>query len=513
MDKEPRPQVPAMTLEDLRAVGPVDGVVIGDGSVPVSGIALDSRQVHVGDAFAALTGHHLHGVAYVAEALANGAGAIITDRMGWQLWQGMDEFDSGIPVLVLDDARPWLGALADAVYGRPTQSLTLLGVTGTNGKTTVASMIEAGLRTANHSVGFIGTTGIRIGDQTIESSRTTPEATTLHALFALMKGQQASDVVMEVSSHAMTESRVAGFTFDVVGFTNLSQDHLDYHGTMEEYFDAKAQLFTPEHANAGVVCVDDEWGRRLVALSPIPITTVSASGEPADWSWKRQPSGSWAVVGPNDEQYAVDLLLPGEFNRANALVAFAMLREIGIAPEAIVEALARVQVPGRLEYVPGGEPMGIRGFVDYAHTPDAIARVITAVRDFTKGRIIVVVGAGGDRDATKRPLMGQMAARLADLVIVTDDNPRSEDPARIRAAVMEGAQAVLSADSGSLIEIAGRREAVVEAVALAAPDDVVLLLGKGHEQGQEINGVLTPFDDRRELREAFLLRTAGGDAQ
>ncbi|MDD2859046.1 MAG: UDP-N-acetylmuramoyl-L-alanyl-D-glutamate--2,6-diaminopimelate ligase, partial [Candidatus Nanopelagicales bacterium] len=445
MTPDSRPRVRAIALGSLRAGLPTDADISGDASTPISGLELDSRLVQRGDAFAALAGHRQHGVVHIAEALQRGAVAVITDREGWQLWQGMVEFDERIPVLVLASVRPWLGAMAATLHGAPALSLHLLGITGTNGKTTVASMIEEGLRAAGRTTGFIGTTGIHIGERAVESARTTPEATTLQALFALMVEQGVTDAVMEVSSHAMSESRVGGFVFDVVGFTNLSQDHLDYHGTMEEYFDAKAQLFSGDHARAAVVCVDDVWGQRLAARASIPVTTVAAAGGPADWTWEQAPGGAWTAVGPAGERLAVSLSLPGAFNRANALVAMAMLRAVGVSGDAIAQALARVRVPGRLESVSGADALGLEALVDYAHTPDAIARVIAAVREFTPGRVIVVVGAGGDRDAGKRPLMGAMAARLADVVIITDDNPRSEEPASIRAAVLEGARAVLAA--------------------------------------------------------------------
>lgn len=508
-----RPHVRAISLAELLAVLPPDVAVHGHADVSVTGLELDSRLVRAGDAFAALTGHRGHGVAYVPEALANGAVALITDAAGWQLWQGMDEFEPRVPVLVLDALRPWLGALAAAVHGFPADRLRLLGVTGTNGKTTVASMIEAGLRAAGRSTGFIGTTGIHIDDRVVETARTTPEATTLQGLFSLMVEAGVTDAVMEVSSHAMSESRVSGFAFDVVGFTNLSQDHLDYHGTMEEYFDAKSALFTPDHARAAVVCVDDDWGQRLAARAGIPVTTVAAAGGAADWTYAQDAAGAWVALGPDGERQELTLGLPGAFNRANALVALAMLRTVGVSGAHAAEGLARVRVPGRLEAIAEADGLGFAAFVDYAHTPDAVSRVIATVREFAHGRIIAVVGAGGDRDAGKRPLMGEAAARLADVVIVTDDNPRSEDPAAIRAAVREGASAVLAADATArsdvrILEIAGRREAIATAIDMADGGDAVLLLGKGHEQGQDIGGIVHPFDDRDELRAAVQARMA-----
>jgi len=312
---------------------------------------------------------------------------------------------------------------------------------------------------------------------------------------------------MEVSSHAMVEHRVAGVRFAVAGFTNLTQDHLDYHGTMERYFDAKASLFTAELADYGVICIDDDWGRRLAAQVSIPIATASITGAKADWTVVERAARAYEVVAPSGERASLRLSLPGAFNRANALLAIAMLDRVGVPMSTSIRAVESVRVAGRLEPVGSGEGGDIIGFVDYAHTPDAIGRVIAAARELAAGQIIVVVGAGGDRDAVKRPLMGAMAARLADRVIVTDDNPRSENPAAIRAAVLEGARGL--AIGVHVLEVGDRRAAIMRGVELAEPGDVVLVLGKGHEQGQEIAGEITPFDDRIELSRALSLRKAG----
>ena len=482
-----RPAKRQVAVTDL--VSAIPGSVVPPGGAVVTGIELDSRQVEPGDLFAALPGRHTHGAVHAPQALARGAAAILTDAQGAALLG-----DATVPVITVPEPRAVLGMLAAGVYGNPADAMTLLGVTGTNGKTTVSYLLEAGLRAAGRTTGVIGTIGVRIGDTALTSARTTPEAVHLHALLAVMREQGVDAVAMEVSSIALCEGRVDGLRFAVAGFTNLSQDHLDYHGAMEAYFDAKAALFTPARADLGIVGIDDVWGGRLARLAGIPVQTWTTSpGVAADW--RLVPTGGdWIVRGPAGEEQPVSIPLPGAYNRANALCAYAMLRGADVDPATAAAGLAAVSVPGRMEIV--GCVGGITGIVDYAHSPDAIERVIAAVREDHAGRIIVVLGAGGDRDREKRPLMGR-AARLADEVIITDDNPRSEDSALIRQAVFDGVS------DGRARIIPGRREAIAEAVALAGAGDTVLVLGKGHEQGQEISGVVHPFDDRDALRGAL----------
>lgn len=497
-------------LSALMRLGIPDVRLFGSDRITVTGISLDSRVIDPGDAFAAIAGHLGHGVQHVQEAIQQGAVAILTDSAGWNLLDEDQTIEIDVPVLVIPDARIWIGEVSNVIYARAAEKLRLLGVTGTNGKTTTATMIEAGLIAAGRPTGFIGTTGVRIGAEVLDSPRTTPEATTLHALFAYMSDLGVSDVAMEVSSHAMSEHRVGGLHFEVVGFTNLSQDHLDYHLTMEEYFQAKCSLFHRDKASRGVVCIDTSWGERLAASADIPITTVSATGKQADWTIELASPHKSRIVGPMGEQVELQLLLPGEFNRANAVLAYAMLRAIDVPSDVVVSALSAVQVAGRLERVQGSDgAAGVEGFVDYAHTPDAVHAVLTAIRERTAGRIIAVVGAGGDRDTAKRPLMGQIAVSLADHIIVTDDNPRSEDPGLIRAAVLAGASAVSQSQGGSILEVGDRSLAISTAVKLANSGDVVVVLGKGHEQGQDVGGVITPFDDRVVLRSALQERNAG----
>lgn len=469
----------------------------------VTGVTLDSRSVLPGDLYAALPGHVTHGARFARDAVAAGAVAVLTDAAG-----ASECGDLAVPVVIIDNPRSSLGAIAAAVYGRPAENLQMLGVTGTNGKTTVAAMVESGLARAGRAAGMIGTVGVRVGTSTYPGVRTTPEATDLHAVLAVMRDLGAESVVMEVSSIALEERRVDAITFDVAGFTNLSQDHLDYHGTMEAYYRAKAALFTPERCRTGVIGVDDEWGRRLATEAHIPLTTWSLLDGHADWHAVREAQGTF-IVGPEGTRAPLDVPMPGSFNVANAVCAVAMLTGAGVSLDDALAGIAATEVPGRMQVA--GRSDGVLGIVDYAHSPDAVERVLRAARDTTTGRLLVVLGAGGDRDRAKRPLMGQVAVRLADLLVVTDDNPRSEDPAVIRGEVLEGARDVPPRERGEVLDEGDRRRAVSVAVVRAEPGDIVLVLGKGHEQGQEVGGIVTPFDDVAVLRAA--LEARAGDAQ
>lgn len=465
--------------------------------VDVSSVELSSSAVLPGALFAALPGHRAHGAAFAGEAIARGAVAVLTDPSGAVMVGDMPA--AHVPVLVVDSPRSVLGAVSAAVYGTEPAHLAgldLFAVTGTNGKTTVNAMLDAGLRAAGRITGLIGTTGTVIAGERIATARTTPEAPHLHALLRRMLDTGVTAASFEVSSIALREGRVDGLTFTVAGFTHLSQDHLDYHGTMEAYFAAKAELFTPERCSMAVIGVDDDYGRRLAA-------SVRASGVVPCWTWSlRDPAADWTfegsrVRGSDGTDVELVVPLPGEHNRANALLALAMLRRAGVDAHAAAAGISTVVVPGRMEII-ATDP--IRGIVDYAHSPDAIERVLTAIRPSTPGRLIVVLGAGGDRDRGKRPLMGAAAARCADLVVVTDDNPRTEDPSVIRAAVLAGAHGVAG---GSVIEMGDRAAAIRAAVGAASGRDTVVVLGKGHETGQEIAGTMHPFDDRVELAAAL----------
>lgn len=472
-------------------------------SVELSGVTLDSRQVRRGDLYAALPGAQAHGADFVDLAAARGAVAVLTDA------EGADRAArAGLPVLVVPDPRAGLGRVASWVYGDPASHLLLLGVTGTNGKTTTTYLLDAGLRACGRVTGMVGTIETRVAGASAPSVRTTPESPDVHALLALMLERGVQVCSMEVSSHALALHRVDGITFDVVGFTNLSQDHLDFHGTLAEYFAAKASLFTPARARRGVVCVDDEWGRRLAAAATVPVTTLSATGGDADWrvsGLEVTSTGaptSFDLTGPAGLRVRVSSPLPGAFNVANTALAAAMLVTAGFAPAPVVRGLAAGgEVPGRMERVQSTDPEQPLAVVDYAHTPAALTAALRALRPSTPGRLVVVVGAGGDRDRGKRAAMGAAAAADADLVVVTDDNPRTESPGAIRAAVLAGARAVAGAE---VVEVPDRAQAVLAAVrATAGRADTVLVAGKGHEQGQEVAGEVLPFDDRQVLREAL----------
>jgi UDP-N-acetylmuramoyl-L-alanyl-D-glutamate--2,6-diaminopimelate ligase len=461
------------------------------GEATVTGISLNTSSVEPGDLYAALPGANAHGAAYADIAREKGAVAVLTDA------EGAARF-TGLPVVVVDEPRQRLADLAAAFYDHPATAFTTLGITGTQGKTTTTYLAEAALGARKAAV--VGTIGTRIGTVPAASTLTTPEAPQLQALFAVMREEQVEVCAMEVSSHALVQGRVDGFRFDVAVFLNLGRDHLDFHRDLEEYFFAKAALFTPDHARKAVINIDDAHGRRLRELTPLPVTTFSTDGNPADWRAvnirPHRLGTDLEVLGPDG--VAIDLSVPlaGVFNVSNALAVIAALATAGFDPVELASGIAAsTGVPGRMERVDVGQPF--TAIVDYAHKPDAVTAVLGALRPVTAGRLIVVIGAGGDRDHGKRPLMGEAAARHADVVIVTDDNPRSEQPGAIRAAVMEGA----AAGPGVAIEVAGRREAIQHAVAMAHLGDTVVVAGKGHERGQEIEGVVHPFDDHEVLVE------------
>jgi UDP-N-acetylmuramoyl-L-alanyl-D-glutamate--2,6-diaminopimelate ligase len=474
---------------------------------PVTGITHDSRAVRPGDLYAALPGARFHGADFAAQAASLGAVAVLTDPAGTERAAA-----TGLPVLTVPDPRRRIGALAVAVYGDPGRELLQIGVTGTSGKTTTTYLIEGGLRAARGegATGLIGTVETRIGTERVGSKRTTPEATELQALFAAMRERGVSGVTMEVSSHALVLGRVDGCVFDVAVFTNLSPEHLDFHPDMDDYYRAKAQLFTPTRSRAGVVNLDDEHGRRLAAEATeagIPVATYSAEGNPdADWradDVEVGPLGSaFTALGPKGLSLPATAPLPGPFNVANALAAIAALSVAGIDPATAARGVAAVPgVPGRLERVDAGQPY--LAVVDYAHKPDAVESVLHALRKVTEGRIHAVLGCGGDRDPNKRHAMGAALARLADTAVLTSDNPRSEDPLAILAAMLAGAAEVPAHERGTVLVEEDRHAAIAAAVARAEPGDTVLVAGKGHERGQDIAGVIRPFDDRDELRAAI----------
>ena len=477
----------------------------GDRDVLVTGVTLRAQQVRPGDLFAALPGARTHGADFADEAVAAGAVAVLTDEAGagTAARAGVE-----IPVLVHDDPRGVLGSVAAWVYGEPSLQLAVLGVTGTSGKTTTAYLVDAGLRAAGLVTGLIGTVETRVAGEHMPSAFTTPEAPDLQALLAMMVEQGVTHVVMEVSSHALSLGRVNGIRFAVGAFTNLSQDHLDFHRDMAEYFAAKSLLFDGR-ATTEVVVLDTPWGQELA--TPHSVTVATEPGTGAAWrvsdvAISDTGQQSFTMHGPGGVHTEIALPLPGAFNITNALLAAAMLDSAGVSAEHIAAGLSTAEVPGRMERVEAGQPF--TAVIDYAHKPAAVAVALESLRQRTRGRVITVLGCGGDRDNAKRPLMGEAAVRGSDLLIVTDDNPRSEDPAAIRAAMLSGARAVGASDGCESMEIGDRRAAIAEAVRRAEPGDVVLVAGKGHESGQEIEGTVHPFSDRAELSAALTRRLA-----
>ncbi|WP_407559643.1 UDP-N-acetylmuramoyl-L-alanyl-D-glutamate--2,6-diaminopimelate ligase [Mycobacterium paraintracellulare] len=471
-------------------------------NLPVTGVTLRAQEVRPSDLFAALPGSTTHGARYAGDAIERGAVAVLTDAGGVA---EMGALGQSVPVLVHPDPRGVLGGLAATVYGNPSERVTVVGVTGTSGKTTTTYLIESALRAAGHTAGLIGTIGIRIDGADIPSALTTPEAPALQAMLAAMAEQGVDTVVMEVSSHALTLGRVDGTRFAVGGFTNLSRDHLDFHPTMADYFEAKAMLFdpgSPLRARRVVVCVDDDAGRAMAARAGDAIT-VSAEGRPAHWrATDVAPMGAagqqFTAIDPAGARHQLGVRLPGHYNVANCLVALAILDAVGVSPEQASTGLLQARVPGRMEEIDAGQDF--LALVDYAHKPGALRAVLTTLARPDR-RLAVVFGAGGERDPGKRAPMGATAAELADLVVVTDDNPRGEDPASIRREILAGATE--SGCAADIVEIADRRDAIRHAVAWAGPGDVVLIAGKGHETGQSAGGHTRPFDDRVELAQAL----------
>lgn len=483
-----------------------DRVDVSGSDVVVEGLTLSTDRVVAGDLFVALPGTRTHGASFADEALRRGAVAVLTDAAGDAM------LADGVARVVAVDPRALLGRLSAQLHDHPARSVRMLGVTGTQGKTTVTQLAEGGLSRAGVRAGVVGTVGTRVAGVELATSLTTPEAPDLQALLAVMREEDVRTCAMEVSSHALVLGRVDGIVFDVATFLNLGRDHLDFHHDVEDYFAAKASLFTPERAKRGLVNVDDAHGRRLAAEAQIPVSTFSPSGREADWRVGDVvcgPRGStFTLYGPDGLELATSVPLAGDFNVANALAAIATCALAGEDPVAVAAGIAAgAGVPGRLEDVEAGQDFAV--LVDYAHKPDAVEATLRTLRPLTEGRLLVVIGAGGDRDTGKRPLMGEIAARLADLVVVTDDNPRTEDPAEIRAAVLAGVRD----PRGEVVEEGDRRAAIRTALRAAGPGDIVLIAGKGHETGQEIHHVVHPFDDRVVAREELVALQSGGAQQ
>jgi UDP-N-acetylmuramoyl-L-alanyl-D-glutamate--2,6-diaminopimelate ligase len=466
-----------MTLRDLMGGGAPE--------VEISALAYSTDSVTPGALFFCVPGFTSDGHDFAPEAVERGAAALVTQR----------RLDLGVPEVVVDDVRAAMGPAAARFYGDPTASLDVVGITGTNGKTTTAFLVRHLLEAAGRQAGLLGTVKRVVGGVEEEVVRTTPEAIDLQATFRRMRDAGDEAVAMEVSSHALELGRVSGIRFACRVFTNLTQDHLDFHGTMEAYFAAKRRLF--EGPGASVVNVDDEHGRRIAA--EVDAVTFAIEHE-ADYRAREIEfdfAGSSFTLDTPGGTVEVESPLPGLFNVLNVVGAIAAVRTLGVE-EISLGAFQRV--PGRFEPVDEGQDFGV--IVDYAHTPDSLENVLRTARELTRGRLHVVFGAGGDRDPTKRPLMGRAARELADRVLVTSDNPRSEPPESIIDQVMEGAGPDAERD-------ADRRRAIGRAIAEAEPGDVVVIAGKGHEQGQEFeHGRKEPFDDKTVAREALRSRVA-----
>jgi UDP-N-acetylmuramoyl-L-alanyl-D-glutamate--2,6-diaminopimelate ligase len=464
---------------------------IFDKDIKISGIAINAAQVKKGDIFVALAGTKTHGANFVDQAIQNGAVAVLSDK----------KLDLSIPSFIHPSPREILGELSAWVYEKPFTKLTAIGITGTNGKTTTSNILKQIWQLSGLNSGLIGTLGVEVGSQSLNGVRTTPEADELQALAALMVSKDLSHLVMEVSSHGLDQLRVKGAKFKVVGFSNLTQDHLDYHKNMDNYFNAKAKLFSKEYAESAVINIDDQYGLKLSKQVSIPIQTVSRNNKNANWYYEKiEPSNDGFEIEINSKdgkKISGKFPLIGEFNLDNLLLAVALASMAGLDEVNISSAITKLtSVPGRLEQIKVGQEF--TALVDYAHTPDAVARVLEIAAKFTKGKVIAVLGCGGDRDISKRPLMGQALFIGSDKAIFTSDNPRSESADEILKAMVAG---IDLADKGFVIK--DRRAAIDFAVAQASVGDCLLILGKGHESGQEVNGIITPFDDRIELADSI----------
>lgn len=496
-----RPLAQLVAEFGLDSRGDLDGV-------EVTGAALASSAVAPGDLYVGVPGRNSHGASYAAAAAEAGAVAVLTDEDGATL-----AADSGLPVIVTPDPRAALGAVSAWIYRTDENSATLFGVTGTNGKTSVVYLLNAILGQLGVVSGLSSTAERRIGDTVITSKLTTPEASELHALLARMREEGVRAAAIEVSAQALSRHRVDGIVFDVVGFTNLSHDHLDDYTAMEDYFAAKLELFQPDRARRGVVTVDSDWGRQVVDQSRIPVATLSSSpGSDAEWMLtvleETLERTAFMLEGPDGRRLQTSVPLLGAYNAANAALAIVMLVESGYDLDAIGAALERdggidAYIPGRAERLSGDR--GPVVFIDYGHSPDAFLSMLGALRTVTEGRIVMVFGADGDRDTTKRTDMGAIAARGSDSVVITDFHPRWEDPAAIRTALLEGARAAVP--DLDLYEIPDPRAAFRKALSLAGEGDVVLYAGPGHEDYQEVAGQRLPYSAREDVRLA--LREAG----
>jgi UDP-N-acetylmuramoyl-L-alanyl-D-glutamate--2,6-diaminopimelate ligase len=470
------------TLKALVGAAGLEADLTADASI--SGLAYDTRSVRPGDLFCCIPGARADGHAFAEDAVASGAAALLVQR----------PLEVAVPQAVMPSVRAALGPLAATFFGSPSGDLAVAAVTGTNGKTTVTYLVESIARAAGREPGVVGTVSRRYRGAETKAARNTPEAIDLQRLLREMADAGVDIVALEATSDGLEQGRLRGTRLVTAAFTNLTQDHLNTHGTMEAYFEAKALLFDRAYTDRAVVNVGDVSGRRIADRTRGTLDVLTYGGEDAEIACVDAaiaPTGNRARLRTPDGEVDIAMHLVGRYNIDNAMCAFGIGVHLGIPVTAIVDGIAALsRVPGRLEPVVGGQPF--LALVDYAHTPDALEQALRACRDLTTGRVIVVFGCGGDRDRAKRPLMGEIAARLGDIAVVTSDNPRTEDPDRILRDIEVGAKR----GGGPFTIVGDRREAIAFALGEAAAGDVVLVAGKGHEQGQEFADHTIPFDDR-----------------
>ncbi|WP_026461054.1 UDP-N-acetylmuramoyl-L-alanyl-D-glutamate--2,6-diaminopimelate ligase [Schaalia suimastitidis] len=500
-----RPSVSPVLLRDALAEMPKAQLVNPSEehwNTHVTGVSVNSRDIDNGWIFVAIPGMKQHGIEYARGALTRGAVAIVTDQAGAdRAHRYLAEAD--IPVVVVDDPRLAAARIAHAVYRNPAAELFTMAITGTNGKTTTSYLMRSIIRTKYPQAALCGTVQTHVGPVEFSSDNTTAESPVIYRFLSLARQENCGAAIVETSSHALSLDRVDGIVFDVAGFTNLQHDHLDYHGDMGAYFEAKRLLFTPAHAKQGVVCVDDEWGQRLANEAEIPVTTVSAlSDAPANWrvSGIRVDTVTQATLftltGPDARQHTVSLPIAGQVNVQNAAVAILSAVVTGFDIDEVIAALAHAdQVPGRMEMLNPGSTTQPLVIVDFAHTTEALAWTIETVREFVTGKLVLVFGTDGDRDASKREELAALAARKADYLWVTDENPRTENPQSIRDYLLRGIASVRP-DMSDVVEITTcRRDAVRKAILHAQVGDVVLITGKGAEWYQDIDGIKHVYND------------------
>lgn len=480
----------------------IDCTVIGNENEEVSGIAYRSDRVSEGDAFFCIVGTKVDGHSFAQDAIDRGAKVLVVERKVYLA----DATD--VTEVVVSDTRKAMAAASSNFYDHPSKDFDLVGVTGTNGKTTTTYLVEHIAQVAGRRVGVIGTVGIRVDGVQEKSEHTTPESSDLQRLFARMRDAKCGVVAMEVSSHALDLKRTWGSQFAVTAFSNLTQDHLDYHKTFEAYFEAKALLFSKEYPARRVICIDDKWGAELLRRCSAAEDNVISTG--FDPSAQIHPHSveyfnthTTIDLDVRGEHYRFDYPLVGKFNVSNVMLAFGIGLQLGYPASLVAQALSEApQIPGRLERVKTEHDGGLSVYVDYAHTPDAVEKAVASVKAISAGKTIVVFGCGGDRDATKRPLMGQ-AALAGDYAVVTSDNPRTEDP----LAIIDDIVAGMSEGQGRYAVEPDRRTAIARAISLAQPGDSILIAGKGHEDYQLVGAEVLSFDDRKvaaeELEKAF----------